>query len=71
MYSDINWSNIYDSEYIWISFISQKWFKMVIIGPKWFNMSQNNTKYENGQNSPKQILDKLSDIQIYLYILDK
>ena len=27
---------------------------MVIIGPKWFNRGQNNTKYENGPNGPKQ-----------------
>ena len=38
IYSDIHLSNIYDSEYIWIFIVSQKWLKIVIIGLKWFNM---------------------------------
>ena len=54
IYSDIHSSNIYDSEYIWIFIVSQKGKKLLLLvetGSIWF---QNNKKYENGQNSPKQ-----------------
>ena len=38
IYSDIHWSNIYDSEYIWIFIVFQKWFKKIYYWCKWFNM---------------------------------
>ena len=51
MYSDIHSFNIYESEYIRILIFSQKWLLLVKNCLIW---AQNNTQYENGQNSPKQ-----------------
>ena len=63
IYSDIHSSNIYDSEYIWIFIVSQKWLKMVIIGPKCSKITKNG-RY--GQNSPKECG---TNILIFKYVL--
>ena len=54
MYLDIHSSNIYDSKYIWIFIVSKKWLKWLLLVQNSLIRAQNNTKYENGQNRPKQ-----------------
>ena len=51
---DIYSSHIRDSKYISIFIVSKKQFKIIIICPKCSILVQNNTKYENFQNSSKQ-----------------
>ena len=56
IYSDIYSSNIYDSKYIWIFIVSQKWLKWLLLVQNGLIWVQNNTKYVIGQNSPKQFV---------------
>ena len=52
---DIHSSNIYYSEYIWIFSVPKKFFfKWILLGQNGLIWVQNNTKYQNVQNSPKQ-----------------